>query len=148
MADGDHSAEDERGITAALMDYFEGWFEGDPARMESALHPNLAKRGVRAGESGTQVVSMTAQQMVGWTRDGDGVRERPASLEIRVEVLGVHEQIATAVVHSTVYVEYAHLVRTEGRWTVLNTIYTRRRPTHTVASAERTTAGRQARSVS
>lgn len=124
MPDPDHSA-DERGITAALMDYFEGWFEGDPAKMESALHPDLAKRGVRADESGQQIASMTARQMVGWTRDGDGVRERPASLEIRVEVLHVHQQIATAVVHSTVYVEYAHLVRAQGRWKFLNTIYMR-----------------------
>jgi hypothetical protein len=124
MTDPDHSA-DELGITAALMDYFDGWFEGDPARMEAVLHPELAKRGARPDESEQQVVSMTAEQMVGWTRDGDGVRERPASLEIRVEVLDIHQQIATAVVRSTVYVEYAHLVRTRGRWRVLNTVYMR-----------------------
>lgn len=71
---------------------------------------------------------MTAEQMVGWTRDGDGVRDRPASLEIRIDVLDVHQQIATAVVHSTVYVEYAHLVRTHDGWKILNTIYMRTPP--------------------
>lgn len=68
---------------------------------------------------------MTAEQMASWTRDGDGVRERPARLEIQIEVLDVHQQIATAVVHSTVYIEYAHLVRNQERWRILNTIYMR-----------------------
>jgi hypothetical protein len=125
MAATEHSADDDLGIRTALQDYFEGWFDGDPARMESALHPDLAKRGVRAETAGREVDSMTADQMIGWTRDGEGVRERPPSLEIRIEVLDVHHEIATALVRSSVYIEYAHLVRTDGRWRVLNTIYMR-----------------------
>lgn len=34
-------------IMAAVRDYFEGWFDGDVARMDRALHANLVKR--RAG---------------------------------------------------------------------------------------------------
>ena len=125
MAGTEHSADDDLGIRTALQDYFEGWFDGDPTRMESALHPDLAKRGVRAETSGRRIDSMTADQMVGWTRDGEGVRERPPSLDIRIDVLDVHHEIATALVRSSVYIEYAHLVRTDGRWRVLNTIYMR-----------------------
>lgn len=118
--------DDEAGIRAALADYFEGWFDGDAARIESALHPDLAKRGIRQGAPpGEQVASMTAAQMVAWTRDGDGVRERPSDLDLRIEVLDVHSEMATALVRSTVYTEYAHLVRTSGRWRVLNTVYVR-----------------------
>ena len=123
-------AGDEAGITGALTDYFQGWFDGDPVRMESALHPDLAKRGVREqGSSGDQVVSMTAAEMIGWTRDGDGLRERPSDLDLRVEVLDIHRDMATALVRSSVYLEYAHLVRTSGRWRILNTIYMRTPPT-------------------
>jgi hypothetical protein len=39
---------DAEAVTATILDYFEGWFDGDTARMERALHPELAKR--RAGE--------------------------------------------------------------------------------------------------
>ena len=35
---------DKEGITAAMLDYAEGWYEGDAARMERCLHPDLAKR--------------------------------------------------------------------------------------------------------
>ena len=125
MAGTEHSADDDLGIRTALLDYFEGWFDGDPTRMESALHPDLAKRGVRAETAGREVDSMTADQMIGWTRDGEGVRELPRDLEIRIEVLDVHHEIATALVRSSVYIEYAHLAKTDGRWRVLNTIYMR-----------------------
>jgi hypothetical protein len=39
---------DAEAVTDTILDYFEGWFDGDTARMQRALHPELAKR--RAGE--------------------------------------------------------------------------------------------------
>ena len=35
---------DKVAIREAVLDYIEGWYSGDPARMERALHPDLAKR--------------------------------------------------------------------------------------------------------
>jgi hypothetical protein len=35
---------DDAAIKKTALDYIEGWYEGDAARMESALHPELAKR--------------------------------------------------------------------------------------------------------
>ena len=92
------SAADQSGISNALLDYFEGWFDADPSRIASALHVDLAKRGVPDDESGPQLASMTAEQMVNWTREGHGARERPTDLEIHIEVLDVYRDIATAVV--------------------------------------------------
>jgi len=42
--DGRPSAGDEAAIVGTVLDYFEGWFQGDAIRMERALHPELAKR--------------------------------------------------------------------------------------------------------
>ena len=35
---------DRDAIMRVALDYFEGWFDGDAARMERVLHPDLAKR--------------------------------------------------------------------------------------------------------
>jgi len=35
---------DRDAIVRVVLDYFEGWFDGDAARMERTLHPDLAKR--------------------------------------------------------------------------------------------------------
>lgn len=39
---------DKAAITQTALDYLEGWYAGDGERMERALHPELAKRIVRA----------------------------------------------------------------------------------------------------
>jgi Putative lumazine-binding len=35
---------EEAGVRAAVLDYVEGWFDGNAERMERALHPDLVKR--------------------------------------------------------------------------------------------------------
>jgi len=122
-------AVDNKAIIATVMDYFEGWFYGNPERMERAVHPNLDKRGVRVDTTGVQLsASSTAPQMIGWTRDGEGKAERPSDLAIKVRIDDVHEQIATATVYSAVYIEYLQLVRTAEGWRIANSLYMRRNP--------------------
>ena len=121
------AATDNQAIVATVMDYFEGWFDGNSERMARALHPGLDKRGVRAGTAGVLLsASSTAPQMIGWTRDGEGKAERPADLAIKVRIDDVHEQIATATVYSAVYIEYLQLMRTAEGWRIVNALYMRR----------------------
>jgi hypothetical protein len=40
------TAADSAGIKQTALDYIDGWYTGDAARMERAVHPELAKRNV------------------------------------------------------------------------------------------------------
>src|ERR1041385_7862614 len=66
--------DDNAAITKTALNYIEGWYEGDAARMESALHPELAKRMIytdpKTGHS--QFNHMGAMQLVQNTRRGGG----------------------------------------------------------------------------
>src|SRR5205809_7571785 len=65
------TAAESAGIRAAALDYIEGHYEGDGARMERALHPELAKRIVRTNEQGrSQLQQMRATSLVPTTRAG------------------------------------------------------------------------------
>ena len=44
LAEEEATVADRDAIVRVALDYFEGWFDGDAARMERALHPDLAKR--------------------------------------------------------------------------------------------------------
>jgi hypothetical protein len=55
---------------------------------------------------------MTAQDMIGWTRDGNGIREKPADAALDVTIDDAYREIASVTVHSAIYREYLHLVRT------------------------------------
>jgi hypothetical protein len=118
--------DDQDAIIATTRDYWEGWFDGDPERMERALHPDLAKTGVSTDPAGQQATeTMTAEQMIGWTRDGEGVANRPADFRYEVTVNDVYHEIATVTVHSAIYREYLHLVKTADGWRIRNALYTR-----------------------
>jgi ketosteroid isomerase-like protein len=108
---------DRVAVVATALDYFEGWFDGDVARMERALHPNFVKR--RAGE---ELGITTKERMRELTRRGEG-KDDGTDRTLDVEVEDVYGDIASATVHSAVYHEYLHLVRTHAGWKIANALW-------------------------
>lgn len=116
----------EESVVATVKDYWEGWFDGDAERMERALHPSLVKTGATTDGSGIRVTApMSAGDMIGWTRAGEGVAEKPADPTFEVVVHDTYGEIATVTVRSGIYREYLHLVRTPDGWRILNALYMR-----------------------
>jgi hypothetical protein len=116
--------EDAAAIRTCLLDYFEGWFEGDAERMDRALHPALAKHALAQGPDRADVMDVTTKdEMVEATRRGRGrLRDLP-DRAIRIDITGVSGDIASATVHSAVYVEYALLARTSEGWRITGTLW-------------------------
>jgi putative lumazine-binding protein len=104
-------------LTQAALDYFEGWYDADIVRMDRALHPDLVKR-----QAATLDRVTTKERMVELTGQGAG-REDGADRRLEVEILDVHEDIASVVVRSAVYYEYVHLVRTPDGWQIANALW-------------------------
>jgi hypothetical protein len=74
-------------IERTVLDYFEGWFGGDPVRMERALHSELVKRSLESDPTGrTSLRTIDAEQMVEATARGDGRREHPGDLRMEIEI--------------------------------------------------------------
>jgi hypothetical protein len=120
------AAADDNGeaIRAAVLDYFEGWFDGDPERMRRALHPALSKRSYGEDRARTPALSsLTADQMVAWTALGEGRTDDPDDRATTIEVVDVSRTIASATVRSGEFVEYVHLVQTAGGWRIVNTLW-------------------------
>ena len=116
--------EDAAAIRDCLLDYFEGWFDGDAARMDRALHPGLAKQsmGQDAARSATLDV-ITKAEMVEATANGLGRSRDLPDRAIRIDVTGVSGDIASATAHTAVYVEYALLARTAGGWRITSVLW-------------------------
>jgi hypothetical protein len=114
-------AAEEAGIVQTVLDYFEGWFDGDAGRMESALHPGLAKRSLE--DDGQALNETTAEWMIDATARGLGHARDPGDRRIEVEVEDIHGTVANATVRSAVYREYVHLVRTKDGWKIVNALW-------------------------
>jgi hypothetical protein len=98
-------------IGRTVLDYFEGWYDGDVARMDRALQPDLVKRH-RGGIT-------TKERMLELTAQGAGA---PDGADRRVDwtVDDIHEDIASVTVRTPVYREYLQLVRTPEGWRIAN----------------------------
>jgi len=115
---------DEAAIVRAVLDYFEGWYDGDPVRMERALHPDLAKRRLAADK--TALSTTTAKEMIEDTQRGAGKREDPDERRLEVTVDHIYDMIANVTVMSVPYAEYVQLARTRDGWRIVNTLWQRR----------------------
>ena len=69
--------EQTQALVAAALDYYEGWFDGEPQRMERALHPDLVKRSLAS--DGWSVDTISAREMVEATADGTGRTRDPGT---------------------------------------------------------------------
>jgi hypothetical protein len=117
---------DESLVVRAALDYIEGWFDGDAARMERALHPELAKRALRRDDDGEGLETLTARQMIDATEQGVGKREGAEERRVEVTVDHLFDGIASATVVSVPYVDYLQLARTEDGWKIVNVLWQRR----------------------
>lgn len=121
------AAADSAGIRAAALDYAEGWYTGDAARMARAVHPELVKRIVVVDQStGASMISnMGATQLVNGTRRGSG-KETPAARQKKdVAILDITGNAAIAKLTMADWVDYLELGKLDGRWQIVNVLWER-----------------------
>lgn len=123
------TAADSTAIRAAALDYIEGWYAGDPDRMTRALHPALVKRIVAVNRETAEafIDDMGAGKLIAGTRAAYG-RETPEDQRrTEVTILDVFGNAASAKIDAGGWIDYLHLVKIDGRWTILNVLWEMRR---------------------
>lgn len=112
-------------ITRPALDYAESWYEGDAAKMERALHPDLAKRIVQTDAQGrSRLDHMGAMRLVQAVRGGGG-KNTPAERQQKdVEILDVYNgKIASLRVEMDGWVDYLHVGKFGDRWVIVNVLW-------------------------
>ncbi len=118
---------DEQAIRDVARAYLESWLDGDGERMRSALSPSLAKRGLVYGPDAMPNGHhhLDAEYMVGSAASGPRPQYKRTC---EITVLDVADNIASVKVESEPFIDYLHLVRIDGRWSILNVLYEDRQP--------------------
>jgi len=117
---------DSMAIRETALDYWEGWFEGNAERMQRSLHPDLAKRSIKQDpQTGKEYLyHLTQETMVTATRAGEGTATPPDKRYVTLDIMDKYETIACVKCESYDYVEYLSLAKYEGRWVIVNSLYT------------------------
>jgi hypothetical protein len=112
-------------IERTVLDYVDGWWSGDVARMQRSLHPDLVKRIVFTHDATgrSMMNSTTKNDMVEYTRAGGGSTSPDDKGEVDVSITRVDGDIATVVATSAKYVDYLHLAKWNGSWVIVNVLW-------------------------
>jgi hypothetical protein len=115
---------DSTAIRQTALDYIQGWYAGDGARMERALHPELAKRIVRSDSLGNfRLDQQSAMTLTLNTRNGGGKDTPQADRRDDVRILDIFRNTASVRIDASYWVDYLQLAKWKGRWVIVNVLW-------------------------
>ena len=119
------SSAQSEAVRAAVLDYVEGIYTVDHARIERSVHPDLAKRGffVKKGETAYSPHTMTFAQLVelakNYNKDGHVAKDAPKE----VVVYDISDQTASVKLTAVWGIDYMHLAKYDGKWKIINVLW-------------------------
>ena len=115
---------DKEAIKRTALNYAEGWYEGNAEKMESALHPDLAKRIVRTNpQGGSGLGQMSALTLIQGTRAGSGKQTPKEEQQKDVTILDAMGSAATVKLEMRDWVDYMHIGKFNGKWVIINVLW-------------------------
>jgi hypothetical protein len=115
---------DRESIKQTALDYIEGWYEGNPERMERALSPDLAKRIVMTNPQGRSMLQqMSAMGLVQNVKRGGGKNTPKERQQKDLTILDVFENAACVKIVASDWVDYLQMAKFNGRWVIVNVLW-------------------------
>ena len=114
---------DSAAIRQAALDYIEGWYAGDAARMTRALHTDLAKRIVQPCPDGRALENMTATELIDYTGRGGGRMTPTDRRQTDVSILDVYRNVGSVKIVAGDWIDYLHVARFDDGWKIVNVLW-------------------------
>jgi hypothetical protein len=123
---------DRAGVTRAALDYLEGFYEGDTAKLVRSVRPEVYKYGFDwlQAEKRYAGEQMTWSEILGYARRfKERGRTTPPTAPKKVELLDMLDQTASAKVTAWWGTDYLLLARFDGRWMITHVLWQSSTPT-------------------
>lgn len=122
------TAADTAGIKEAALNYVEGFYTSDTARLAKGLSPELVKR-IIDNRGGKSVLStMGLKELVGYASSGQKMPNPNPSepFKATVVIYDIASDIATAKVTTNkmnMFFDYIQVGKINGRWQIINVLW-------------------------
>ena len=117
---------DRAGVERAVLDYVEGFYEGDTAKLVRSVHPNVVKYGFFIPRDSSRY-SGEAMPYAEFLAYANRVKARgrpaPADAPKRIEIFDVQDQTASAKLTAFWGTDYLLLARENGRWMIRQVLW-------------------------
>jgi hypothetical protein len=120
------TASDKEAVRQAVLDYVEGIYTVDPARVERSVHPNLAKLGFYrppADKAYRPGATMSLARLLEVAKNFNKEGKLPKDALKEVIIYEVMDQTATAKLVADWGVDYMHLAKFDGKWQIINVLW-------------------------
>ena len=117
---------EREGVRRAALDYLEGFYEGDSAKIVRSVRPNVRKVGyfTPRGQTRYEAEEMSYAEMIGYANNfKKSGRTTPASAPREVIVGEINDQTATAKVVAWWGIDYLQLAKYDGKWMIVNVMW-------------------------
>lgn len=119
-------ASDREQVRRAVLDYVEGFYEGDSTKLIRSISPDVYKYGYWAPNDSARYSGerMTWPEFLGYARrvKASG-RPTPATAPREIVVFDVADQTASAKLTATWGIDYLLLARRDGRWMITHVLW-------------------------
>ena len=120
------SAADREGVRLAVVDYVEGFYEGDTTRFVRSVWPEVRKWGYYRADA-SKPYEGSAMPYASFMKFANGVRagrnRPPAGAPKDIVVLDVQDQTAAAKLTAWWGTDYLLLAREQGRWMIVEILW-------------------------
>lgn len=120
------TAADSAGVRAAVMDYVEGIYRVDTARIVRSVRPEMAKRGYYIPRNQTAYTNspMTYAQLINVAKTFNAKGQLNAETAVKqVTILDILDQTASAKLVADWGIDYMHLAKYDGQWMIVNVLW-------------------------
>ncbi|HYE86732.1 MAG TPA: nuclear transport factor 2 family protein [Vicinamibacterales bacterium] len=115
---------DDKGVRAAVEQYFKGHATGVQAEMRKAFLPTAHIEGIRDGQLFSRTVDQYVSGFQGKPAADESSRKRTID---RVEISGSAAMVGATLVHgATTFTDYFVLLKVGNEWKIANKVYSSR----------------------
>ena len=115
----------EDAVIKTALDYSDGAYSGDAARMERAIHPDLNKLIFmrRSPSMGLMASYSTYSGLVEMTRTAV-MNLDPDKRRTEASVLEIKDDVACVRVRTSLWCDYLQMIKDNGQWKIVNVLWT------------------------
>jgi hypothetical protein len=128
------SSGEQKAVERAILNYVEAFYEADTAKAYESVAPYLAKRGYYMRNGAEAEATMSFEQLVRLSQRWKNTKNITAASPKKITVFDVLDKIATAKVEAEWGIDYFHLAKVKGKWTIINVLWQDYRPARTAAN--------------
>ncbi len=118
---------DQEAVREAVLDYVEGFYEGDSTRLVRSVHPTVTKYGyfVRRGETAYTGEPMSYQAMMDYANHiaADPARKARPDAPKQITLFDVQDQTASAKLEAWWGTDYILLGKYDGKWMIVHVLW-------------------------